>query len=214
MDNKREMMHKILDGDAADDERKHIAHDLEADPEAREEFLGLVNAVRLLEESERREAPPAFTAEVMRMLPHRKQTALGRVKEFLFGGRVLRWNMAAALGTALVAIVAVIAVSRIHREPMMTASPPAAEHVVTVRLTFRAPRAHTVAVAGEFNKWKVDADPMTRTDGTWNIDLKLRPGVYSYSFVVDGSSWVPDPGAQSYEDDGFGSRNAVLRVAI
>ncbi len=55
---------------------------------------------------------------------------------------------------------------------------------------------------------------MKGTDGMWSIDLKLKPGVYTYSFVVDGKTWVPDPGAESYVDDGLGSRNAVLRVNI
>ena len=96
----------------------------------------------------------------------------------------------------------------------MTAATTQGESAITVRLSFHAPQARTVAVAGEFNKWKTDADEMKRTDGTWSIDLKLKPGVYTYSFIVDGKSWVPDPGAASYEDDGFGSRNAVLRVNI
>jgi 1,4-alpha-glucan branching enzyme len=71
-----------------------------------------------------------------------------------------------------------------------------------------------VAVAGDFNKWKTDVHEMKKTDGTWSIDLKLKPGVYSYSFVVDGTAWVPDPGAEFYEDDGYGSRNSVLRINI
>ncbi len=215
-DKERDIMHKILDGDAADDEKQAIARSMEADPALGEEFTGLINTVRMLEESERREAPPAFTAEVMRRLLLRPRSVLDRVKDFLFGSRVLRWNMATALAAAVIVLVTVIAVSRMHREPAMTAvsgSGPG-ESVITVRLTFHAPQAHTVAVAGEFNKWKTDADEMKRTDGVWSIDLKLKPGVYTYSFIVDGKSWVPDPGADSYEDDGFGSRNAVLRVNI
>jgi 1,4-alpha-glucan branching enzyme len=95
----------------------------------------------------------------------------------------------------------------------MTASGPS-ENVVTVRLRFRAPEARSVAVAGDFNKWRTNADEMKKSDGEWSIDLKLKPGEYSYSFIVDGKSWVPDPGAEMYRDDGFGSRNAVLRVNI
>ncbi len=212
--NKREIIHKVLDDEAEAEERKLIARGMETDPEMREEFLGLVNAVRLLKESERLEAPPAFTAEVMRRLPRPKRAILHGIRDFLFGSRVLRWNMAGALAAAAVAIIAVVTVSRVHREPVMTVAPVTAEGVVTVRLTFHAPAAHSVAVAGEFNKWKADADPMTRSDGTWSIDLKLRPGVYAYSFVVDGTSWVPDPHAATYVDDGFGSHNGVLRVAI
>lgn len=215
MDKKREdMIHKILDGDAGDDEKRTITRDMESDPGLKKEFIGLENAVRMLETSERREAPPAFTREVMRKLPRRSSSVLDRVRDFLFGSRVLRWNMATALAATAIVLVAIVAVSRMHREPVMTAVSVPAEPVITVRLTFHAPQAHSVAVAGEFNKWKADADEMKRTDGIWSIDLKLKPGVYTYSFIVDGKSWVPDPGAESYVDDGFGSRNAVLRVNI
>jgi hypothetical protein len=30
--------------------------------------------------------------------------------------------------------------------------------------------------------------------------------------VLDGKAWVADPGAESYQDDGFGSRNAVMKI--
>ncbi len=217
MGNERELMHKVLDGAAGDDEKKIVARAMETDSELREEFSGLMNAVRMLEESERLQPPPAFTAEVMRRLPQRSPSILSRLREFLFGSRVLRWNMATALATAVIVLVSVITVSRMHREPTMTAlsgvSSPA-EKAVTVRLTFSSPQAQRVAVAGDFNKWRTDAHEMKRTDGVWSIDLKLKPGVYSYSFVVDGKSWVSDPGAEAYEDDGFGSHNAVLRVNI
>ncbi|HEX9020232.1 MAG TPA: hypothetical protein VF903_03120 [Nitrospirota bacterium] len=212
MDKERDIIQKVLDGDAENEEKQSIARSVESDPELRREFTGLMNAVRMLEESERQEAPSAFTAEVMKRLPRRPRSALGSVREFLFGSRVLRWNMATALTAAVVVLVAAISLSRMHREPAMTTAP--GEPVATVRLTFYSPQARSVAVAGEFNKWKTDADEMKKTDGTWSIDLKLKPGVYTYSFIVDGKSWVPDPGAESYEDDGFGSRNAVLRVMI
>src|SRR5574337_250869 len=207
MDKERDIMHKILDGDAEDDEKQIIARDMESDPALREEFNGLRKTVRLLEESGRQEAPSAFTAEVMRRLLLRPRSALDRMRDFLFGSRVLRWNMATALATAVIVLATVVVLSRMQRETATTTAPGPGESVV-VRLPFYSPQAHSVAVAGEFNKWKTDADEMKKTDGMWSIDLKLRPGVYTYSFIVDGKSWVPDPGAESYEDDGFGSRNA------
>jgi hypothetical protein len=33
-------------------------------------------------------------------------------------------------------------------------------------------------------------------------------------FVVDGKTWVIDPKAQVYDDDGFGGRSSVVRVRI
>jgi anti-sigma-K factor RskA len=190
---------------------------MEADSGLREEFTGLMNAVRLLKESERRQAPFSFTAEVMKKLPGRSPSVLSRFREFLFGSRVLRWNMASVLATAVIVLVMAVTVSRMHREQagtIVSSSSGQDETAVSVRLTFRSPQAQRVAVAGDFNKWKTDAHEMKKSDGIWSIDLQLKPGIYSYSFVVDGKSWVPDPGAESYEDDGYGSRNSILRINI
>ena len=217
MDREREIIHKILDGDAEEEEQKILSRGMEADTRLREEFTGLMSAVRLLRESERHDPPFSFTAEVMNKLPERSPSMLSRLREFLFGSRVLRWNMASVLAAAVIVLVTVVTVSRMHREataPIMSSSSGQEETAVLVRLTFHAPQARRVAVAGDFNKWKTDANEMKRTDGTWSIDLKLKPGVYTYSFIVDGKSWVPDPGAELFQDDGFGSRNAILRVNI
>jgi hypothetical protein len=37
--------------------------------------------------------------------------------------------------------------------------------------------------------------------------------MHQYMFVIDGSEWVTDPGAERWSDDGFGNRNAVVAVA-
>ena len=86
--------------------------------------------------------------------------------------------------------------------------------IETVRLTFAAPAATRVAVAGDFNKWRTDSHVMHRENGMWTIELALQPGVYTYMFIVDSKEWVTDPHAESYRDDGFGYRNAVMRVSI
>lgn len=87
--------------------------------------------------------------------------------------------------------------------------------VVYVQFVFAKPGAATVTVAGDFNAWDVRGTPLTDTDGDgiWTGRVALRPGVHKYMFVVDGEKWVTDPQADSYVDDGFGMRNAVLSVA-
>ena len=214
MDKEREIIHKILDNDATDEEKRIIAQRMEADPSVREEVNGLLSAVRMLEESERHQPPLTFTADVMKRLPRTKTSVIERFRKFLFEGRVLRWNMASALATMVIVVAVGILFTRFYHEPTMTAVSTPVQEEVTVRLTFRAPEAHSVAVAGDFNKWKTNVDEMQQYGGMWSIDLKLKPGVYTYSFVIDGKSWVPDPGAKTFQDDGFGSRNAVLRVTI
>jgi hypothetical protein len=85
---------------------------------------------------------------------------------------------------------------------------------VAVRLMLPTEGADSVAVAGDFNDWATDStfleDP--EGDGVFVGTLRLPPGSYSYMFVVDGERWVSDPYAVNHRDDGFGNRNAVLRI--
>ena len=85
---------------------------------------------------------------------------------------------------------------------------------VPVRFVLPASGAHSVVVAGDFNEWRTDATPLVDDDGDGVFvgTVSLARGTYDYMFVVDGERWVPDPYASQYHDDGFGQRNAVLRL--
>jgi hypothetical protein len=67
-----------------------------------------------------------------------------------------------------------------------------------VRLMFDAPNARSVAVAGDFNRWDVDATPLVRDARShrWSVTLAVHDGDHRYAFVVDGTRWVPDPRAE------------------
>ena len=75
-------------------------------------------------------------------------------------------------------------------------------------------KAHTVAIAGDFNGWNPQANILEDSDGDgiWTGTLKLEPGRYEYMFVLDGEKWFPDPNALRYVKDGFGNRNAILEI--
>jgi hypothetical protein len=75
-------------------------------------------------------------------------------------------------------------------------------------------KAHTVAIAGDFNGWNPQANLLEdpEGDGIWTGTLKLEPGRYEYMFVLDGEKWFPDPNALRYVKDGFGNKNAILEV--
>lgn len=82
-----------------------------------------------------------------------------------------------------------------------------------VAFTLVAPRASTVAVVGDFNDWNPKASPLARSPaGTWETRVRLAPGQYNYAFIVDGSTWVPDPRAPRVAVDDFGSPNSVVTV--
>ena len=83
-----------------------------------------------------------------------------------------------------------------------------------LKVEFRAPAATSVAVVGDFNGWDPRRNLMVRAsrEGVWGARLRLPPGVYQYSFVIDGKVWEPDPQAKRFIDDGFGGRNSVIIV--
>jgi len=209
----RDIIHKVLDGDAAPDEQQSMMDRIQADPALKEEFDDLTRVLHAIETNERMPAPPFFTAEVMRRLPPRKATLGRRVQNFLLKGRVLRWNMATAFAAMVLMALIITQVVRTRNTPVETAIVPQQGQIVTVTMKLHAPEAHHVAVAGTFNKWKVDANVLTKQEnGVWTISIPLKPGEYSYMFIVDGKAWVTDPNAETYSDDGFGNKNAVVRV--
>lgn len=212
-----EEIQRLLDGDVPAAEQEAIIRQIQDDPVLRKEFDDLSGAVGLLEQGGRMQPPLAFTASVMRKLPRPAQSFPARMRQFFFGSRVLRWNMAAALAIVLLTVVMstlmMMQMTRIGTGPG-SASAPSGEQAALVRLTFVAPAAQHVSVAGDFNKWRTDSHVMKRQNGMWTIDLPLKPGMYTYMFIVDGEHWITDPHAESYRDDGFGYQNAVMRVSL
>ncbi|MEJ7810625.1 MAG: isoamylase early set domain-containing protein [Gemmatimonadaceae bacterium] len=85
----------------------------------------------------------------------------------------------------------------------------------TVQFVLVAPAAISVAVVGDFNDWDPAGTPLqrTRANGVWAITLPLAPGRYQYTFVIDGTRWMPDPQAPRALENDFGRPNSVLTVA-
>ena len=83
-----------------------------------------------------------------------------------------------------------------------------------VEVVFTAPQAASVTIAGDFNNWNPERTRLIRSnhEGLWRARLKLAPGVYQYSFVLDGKTWVGDPRAKTLLSDGFGGQNSVIIV--
>src|SRR5437879_2806370 len=115
----------------------------------------------------------------------------------------------AALGAAAALLAGILVMER-PRPPLPVAQ--RVEGPTLVRFALAAPNAERVSVAGDFNGWRADAAPAERgPDGTWRVTLPIPSGSWSYSFVVDGK-FIEDPQAEAWREDGFGGRNAVVRV--
>ena len=73
----------------------------------------------------------------------------------------------------------------------------------------------TVHVAGSFNDWSLQDRHMLRDndgDRIYELEVELRPGRYTYKFVVDGNQWLQDPSNDVTEADGHGGFNSVVEV--
>jgi hypothetical protein len=63
-----------------------------------------------------------------------------------------------------------------------------------IEFTYYDPAAFSVSLAGDFNNWDTNANPMVKDDeGMWRVVVQLSPGEYEYKFVVNGGTWMADP---------------------
>jgi 1,4-alpha-glucan branching enzyme len=75
------------------------------------------------------------------------------------------------------------------------------------------PQATSVQIAGDFNDWQPEKNPMSKTgDGTWQASMSLSKGVHRYRLVVDGR-WQHDPNNDMTEPNPYGDLNSVLKVS-
>jgi Glycogen recognition site of AMP-activated protein kinase len=84
-----------------------------------------------------------------------------------------------------------------------------------VRLKLAAPASSRVAVVGDFNDWDPAATPLRPAgDGdTWIVELRLKPGRYHYTFLIDGRRWARDPSSPPAAESDFGAPVSVLTVS-
>lgn len=89
-----------------------------------------------------------------------------------------------------------------------------AEKIFKKRIAFKyhAPYAETVFVAGSFNGWNSEANPMKRDkEGNWSTVVDLFPGTHEYRFIVD-DMWKDDPTCRIKHINQYGGHNCVLIV--
>ena len=71
----------------------------------------------------------------------------------------------------------------------------------------------TVAVVGDFNDWSHDQHAMTVDgDGTQStVSIRLAPGrAYRFRYLIGGTRWENDWGADRYEPNDFGGDDSVV----
>jgi anti-sigma factor RsiW len=173
------------------------AHVRRCDP-CRELVAGLSRLDSRLDGIDEVEVPAGLSASILAALPPQ---AYGPSP----WRRAFTWGAVPALALLLL-VVGFLARGRFQIQDRLAAR--------EVEVTLSAPQAVSVAVVGDFNNWDPQRTRLVRSNhqGVWRARLKLAPGVYQYSFVLDGSAWVSDPLAKTLLSDGFGGTNSVIIV--
>jgi hypothetical protein len=98
--------------------------------------------------------------------------------------------------------------------PAVAVEPAVVETTRPVHLRLAAPSSSRVAVVGDFNDWDPAATPLLRAekDGVWTVELRLKPGRYHYTFLIDGRRWAGDPSEPRAPESDFGAPVSVLTV--
>jgi len=157
-------------------------------------------------------APAELRAAVMRELSARRRPVWARALSWWLEPRAVQVRPAFA-GLALAAVVALV---MLVPGPRATVRPtPEGGAQVITRFVLVAPEAASVRLTGDFASWSLEGIELQdqRGTGVWTADVPLPPGVYQYTFIVDGTEWRSDPTAVSQVDDGFGRVNSVVIVS-
>jgi len=231
------IVRRFIDGELAEEEMQEALHHIADDPEARAllqfelrmtQDLAASRSPEPSSEFATRTAQRAATTETGdAQLPKRIRDRWRAVTQPLV---TIPVRPAHALVTlALVAVVAWVAwpsglspsstngpdqsQATSAVEPT-TASADRGAETVWSRFVYTANDADSVAVAGDFSNWEpISLSPRT-VDGetVWTGLVPVPRGEHEYQFLIDGETWVTDPLAPVKQDDGFGAKNAVLKL--
>jgi anti-sigma factor RsiW len=218
------LVQRFVDQELSAEERVHFVARLGRDEALRRRAIELEQLALDVGRLPRPAVPDGFVSRVMeRAVPARTSLWRERAHSLLMP-RTLQWNLAGAMAAVCLLLLAVGGMVSggliLNQDRTLTDAAGASGAVATsaasmtqVRLVVLQPGATTVQVAGDFNGWNPALTSLEQiSDGAWAVTIPLRPGRYEYMFVVDGHQWIADPFAAELNDDGFGSRNAVLDV--
>ena len=210
------LVQRFVDQELSADERVQLLVQLGRDERLRDRVIALERLSLESSQLPRPVVPEDFVAQVMQRTAAPAPSLWRRLADSLVTPHVFQWNLAgAAVAAGLVVLVIGGIVANVGRQTatpdLVAVAPPPS--LVLVRLVVVHPGARTVQAAGDFNGWNPTRTPLEpASNGAWTVTIPLEPGRYEYQFVVDGEQWIADPFAVEQNDDGFGSRNAVLDV--
>jgi hypothetical protein len=157
------------------------------------------NAVDLLEQEKLLRASLKKTAPAIEM-----KTRPARILPIF--NRSLGWAVAACL------LVLFSFMTRQDFKLQTQIQPLAGSTTVPHRFVIHHQKAQLVEITGSFTNWQSLSLVPSGTNGYWEISLELPAGDHQYTFVIDGSKYLPDPTVASQESDDFGATNSILKV--
>ena len=160
-------------------------------------------------------APPEFRDDVMRAIERLSAPLWVRALGWALRPRPVRVSPAGGMALALAASVILFFAWPTDTPTDAGAAVDGAAAEVVTRFVFVAPDARSVRLTGDFVAWSREGVELEdlRGTGVWTVDVLLAPGVHEYTFIVNGTEWLPDPRAVSQVDDGFGRVNSVVIVS-
>jgi len=87
---------------------------------------------------------------------------------------------------------------------------------VEIRYRTDNPEITQVSCVGDFNRWNRKLGEMyyCQESKEWIFNINLKPGVYRYKFLLNGTTWIADPNVSENVDDSFGGKCSILRVDL
>lgn len=76
-------------------------------------------------------------------------------------------------------------------------------------IVLRAPRAHTVELAGDFTDWRpIELEPAP--GGAWRVVVPVSPGLHRVAVRMDGGEWQAPPGIRAVTSEFGGQVGEVM----
>jgi len=208
----KKLLNPYIDKTLNADTTQQVNEHLKSCPICNKQYQSLKEIITSLNSLSPQPAPKDFTQNLMAKISREEiqiqSSWTDRIKKRISIPRLSFRLVGAAAVTALIVF---FAFTFIFNTPDTY---PICSAEVQFSLKINDDKAHTVAIAGDFNGWNPQTNILedTEGDGIWTGTLKLEPGRYEYMFVLDGEKWFPDPNALRYVKDGFGNKNAILEI--
>jgi hypothetical protein len=80
------------------------------------------------------------------------------------------------------------------------------------RFVIYRPNTENMAILGSFTEWNPLPMEKIGSSGYWSITLKLKPGEYHYSYMMEDGLHIADPTVPTRENDDFGGENSIITI--